>query len=79
MTPSQAYAQWRDIGAEPGESESQTIRRFALQFGLNPEDEDELFKAYPDQKIHKLQRNLDFWNKPLVPALMNSRNHWAPL
>ena len=51
MTPSQAYAQWRDIGAEPGESESQTIRRFAQQFGLNPEDEDELFDAYPDQIV----------------------------
>ncbi|SVE43605.1 uncharacterized protein METZ01_LOCUS496459, partial [marine metagenome] len=55
MTPSQAYAQWRDIGAEPGESESQTIRRFAQQFRLNPEDEDELLDAYPDQIIPRFR------------------------
>ena len=42
MTPSQAYAQWRQWGADPGESDSQAIRRFSQQFDLDPEDDDEL-------------------------------------
>ena len=49
MTPSQAYAQWKGVGANPYESESQTIRRFSRQFRLSPEEEDELLGAYPDQ------------------------------
>ena len=57
MTPNQAYAQWKGIGADPYESESQTIRRFAQQFRLNPEDEDELLRTYPDQP--KIARSWD--------------------
>ena len=57
MTPAQAYAQWKGVGARPYETESQTIRRFTQQFGLKPEDEEELLKAYPDQP--QLQRSWD--------------------
>ena len=49
MTPSQAYAQWKGVGANPNESESQTIRRFSQQFRLKPEEEEELLGAYPDR------------------------------
>jgi len=49
MTPSQAYAQWKGVGAYPHESESQTIRRFSQQFRLKPEEEEELLDAYPDR------------------------------
>ena len=57
MTPAQAYAQWKGVGARPYETESQTIRRFTQQFGLKPEDEEELLKAYPDRP--QLSRYLD--------------------
>ena len=49
MTPSQAYAQWKQWGADPGDSNSRSIQKFSQQFGLDPEDEDELLEAYPDQ------------------------------
>ena len=42
MTPSQAYAQWKQWGADPGDSNSRSIQKFSQQFGLDPEDEDEL-------------------------------------
>ena len=51
MTPSQAYAQWKQWGADPWESESQSIQKFSQQFGLDPEDEDELIKAYLSEKF----------------------------
>ena len=49
MTPSQAYAQWKQWGADPGDSNSRSIQKFSQQFGLDPEDEEELLEAYPDQ------------------------------
>ena len=60
MTPAQAYAQWKGVGARPYETESQTIRRFTQQFGLKPEDEEELLKAYPDRpQLSRLSRSWD--------------------
>ena len=60
MTPSQAYAQWRQWGADPGESDSRAIRRFSQQFDLDPEDEDELLEAYPDRPIYREPKESGF-------------------
>ena len=49
MTPSQAYAQWKEMGGEFGEPDSQSIRRFAQEFGIDPDEEEELRQNYPDQ------------------------------
>ena len=55
MTPSQAYAQWKQWGADPSDTESQSIQKFSQQFGLDPEDENELLEAYPDQDMQQFR------------------------
>ena len=60
MTPSQAYAQWKQWGADPGDSNSRSIQKFSQQFGLDPEDEDELLEAYPDQPRYSAPKKSGF-------------------
>ncbi len=45
MTPSQAYAQWKQYAADPADSEAQSIQKFSQQFGITPNEEDELLKV----------------------------------
>ena len=60
MTPSQAYAQWKQWGADPGDSNSRSIQKFSQQFGLDPEDEEELLEAYPDQPRYSAPKKSGF-------------------
>ena len=60
MTPSQAYAQWKQYAADPADSEAQSIQKFSQQFGIAPEQEEELYKAYPDQPKFRAPRKSGF-------------------
>ena len=60
MTPSQAYAQWKQYAARPGDTESQSIQRFSQQFGISPGQKEELTQAYPDQPRYRAPRKSGF-------------------
>ena len=60
MTPSQAYAQWKQYAADPADSEAQSIQKFSRQFGLDSVDEDELLEAYPEQPRYRAPRESGF-------------------
>ena len=65
MTPSQAYAQWKQYAADPSDSETQSIQKFSQQFGLDSVDEDELLEAYPDQPRYSAPKESGFLSQTL--------------
>jgi len=60
MTPSQAYAQWKQYAADPSDSEAQSIQKFSQQFGLDPVDKDGLLEAYPERPKYQAPRESGF-------------------
>jgi hypothetical protein len=56
MTPSQAYAQWKQYAADPSDSEARSIQKFPQQFGITQGQEEELYEAYPERPRYQAPR-----------------------